>query len=75
MVQTRINFLVPKLFVDLTTSVKTSQRELTVNAKLKATLANKKALDMAKILDNDMASQPIVAPDNMPTLVNLLVDK
>jgi hypothetical protein len=30
---------------------------------------------MANILGNDMASQPIVAPENMATLVNSLVDK
>jgi hypothetical protein len=75
LVRTRIDLLVPKLFVELTTYVETSQRELTANAKLEATLSNKKALDIAKILDDDMASQPIVAPENMATLVNSLVDK
>lgn len=52
MVRTRIDFLVPRIFVDLAISVEISQREL-----IEATLTNKKALDTAKILNNDMASQ------------------
>jgi hypothetical protein len=44
-----------------------------VNAKLEVTLTNKKALNIAKILDNVMASQKIVAAENMATLVNSLV--
>jgi hypothetical protein len=67
--------LVPALFVDLVTStVETSQRELTANAKLEAALKNKKALGMAKIIEEDMAAQTIVALENMKTLVNSLVD-
>jgi hypothetical protein len=67
--------LVPALFVDLASTVETSQRELTANAKLEASLKSKSALDMAKIIEEDMASQAIVAPENMKTLVNSLVDQ
>jgi hypothetical protein len=65
--------LVPALFADLASTVKTIQLELTANAKLEAALKNKKALDMAKIIKHGMAVQMIVAPENMKTLVSSLV--
>jgi hypothetical protein len=67
--------LVPTLFVNLASYVETSQREKTANAKLEATLKSKKALDMAKVLDSNMAAQDIVAPENMRNLVHSIVDQ
>jgi hypothetical protein len=69
-VRNRINDFVPILFVDLIQSVEKSQQELTANAKLEAALKTKKALDIAKVLDSNTASQQIVAPENMATLLN-----
>jgi hypothetical protein len=60
--------LVPALFIDLASSIKTNQHVLTANAKLESMLKNKKALDIAKLLENNMAVQNIVAPENMKTL-------
>jgi hypothetical protein len=74
-VKDKIYDLVPALFWDLATSVETSQREETAMAKLEATIKTKKALNIAKLLDTDMAMQRIVAPENMEHLVNTLVDK
>jgi hypothetical protein len=74
-VKDRLYDLIPILFVGLAESVETTQREQIANAKLEASLKTNKALDMAKIIDADMASQSIVAPENMTHLVNSLVDK
>jgi hypothetical protein len=67
--------LVPPLFIELCRSVETSQTVLRANALLEATLKKKKTLDMASILEADLESQKIVAPENMQELVNSLVDK
>jgi hypothetical protein len=48
---------------------------LTANAKLEALLKTKKALDMAKIFNIDMAAHIIMPPENMKHLVNSLVDQ
>jgi hypothetical protein len=50
-------------------------RELKANAILEATLKKKKTLDLAKLLEEDQATQNVVAPENMKDLVNSLVDK
>jgi hypothetical protein len=66
--------LVPILFVNLVHTVEANQRELTANSKLEAALKSKSTLDMAKILDADMATQGVVPPENMKDLVHTLVD-
>ena len=67
--------LIPALFMDLILHVELSHRETKANAKLEASLKKKKTLDLAKILEDDLAGQNIVAPENMKELVNSLVDK
>jgi hypothetical protein len=67
--------LIPVLFMDLINHVELSHREIKANAKLEASLKKKKTLDLAKILEEDLAGQNIVAPENMKELVNSLVDK
>jgi hypothetical protein len=67
--------LIPVLFMDLILHVELSHRETKANAKLEASLKKKKTLDLAKILEDDLAGQNIVAPENMKELVNSLVDK
>jgi hypothetical protein len=74
-VKEKLHDLIPALFLDLVLTVETDQRELKANAKLEATLKKKKTLDLAKILEEDQASQLAVAPENMKDLVNSLVDK
>ena len=44
------------------------------NAQLEAALKKKKTLDLAAILKADLASQKIMARENMQELVNLIVD-
>jgi hypothetical protein len=67
--------LVPALFIGLASTIESSQCELIANAKLEAVLRNKKTLDMAKMIKNDMAAWMIVAPENMKALVNSLVNQ
>jgi hypothetical protein len=67
--------LIQVLFMDLILHVKLSHQETKINARLKASLKKKKTLDLAKLLEEDLASQNIVAPENMKELVNSLVDK
>ena len=74
-VKDRLYDLLPILFVGLAESVETNQREQIANSKLEESLKVNKALDMAKIIDADMAAQSIVAPENMKHLVNSLVDQ
>jgi hypothetical protein len=66
--------LVPPLFIELCRAVDTSQAIVKANAQMVATLKKKKTLDMAKILEADLASQATVAPENMKDMVNSLVD-
>ena len=61
--------------MDLVLNVELGQREQKANAKLEASLKKKKLLNLAKALEEDMAAQQIVAPENMTALVNSLVDK
>jgi hypothetical protein len=72
--KTKLLDLIPILFVNLGTTIDATQREITANAKLEASLKGKQTLDMAKLLDADMATQAIVAPENMKDLVHSLVD-
>jgi hypothetical protein len=74
-VKEKLHDLIPALFLDLVLTVEMSQREAKANAKLEASLKTKKTLDLAKILEEDQASQLAVAPENMKDLVNALVDK
>jgi hypothetical protein len=74
-VKDRLYDLIKALFLDLVLTVETSQRELRANAKLEAALKKKKTLDLAKILEEDLAGQDVIAPANMQDLVNQLVDK
>jgi hypothetical protein len=67
--------LIPPLFLKISHTVDASQAEKKVDAKLKAALKHKKTLDMARILKTDLADQQTVAPENMETLVNSLVDR
>jgi hypothetical protein len=55
--------------------VDASQAEKKADAKLEAALKQKKTLDMAKLLEADLADQQTVAPENMEALVNSLVDR
>jgi hypothetical protein len=74
-VKDRLYDLIKAIFLDMVLTVETSQRELRANAKLEAALKKKKTLDLAKILETDLANQYVVAPANMQDLVNQLVGK
>jgi hypothetical protein len=67
--------IVPSLFLVLSNTVDASQAEKKADAKLEAALKQKKTLDMAKILETDLADQQVVAPETMEALVNSLVDQ
>jgi hypothetical protein len=67
--------LVPPLFLEISHTVDASQAKKKADAKLEAALKQKKTLDMAKILEADLADQQTVAPENMEALVNSLVDQ
>jgi hypothetical protein len=67
--------LVPPLFLELARSVDASQAEKKADAKLEAALKQTKTIDMAKLLEADLANQQTVAPENMAALVNSLVDQ
>ena len=51
------------------------EREQSTNAKLEATLKKKTTLDLEKHLEEDQATQQVVAPKNMKELVNALVNQ
>jgi hypothetical protein len=67
--------LVPPLFLQICHTLDASQAEKKADAKLEAALKHKKTLDMARILETDLADQQTVAPENMEALVNSLVDR
>jgi hypothetical protein len=67
--------LVPPLFLELARTVDASQAEKKADAKLEAALKHNKTIDMAKLLEADLANQQTVAPENMEALVNSLVDQ
>jgi hypothetical protein len=74
-VRTKLHDLIPAMFINLADHVEDNHRKETVNALLEASLKTKATLNMAKALENDMAIQSIVAPENMKSLVNSLVDQ
>jgi hypothetical protein len=59
----------------LARTVDASQAEKKADAKLEAALKHNKTIDMAKLLEADLANQQTVAPENMEALVNSLVDQ
>jgi hypothetical protein len=74
-VQETLHNLIPPLFIKLCRAVEILQATiLKAKAQLENILNEKKTLDMASILEADLTSQKIVAPENMEELVNSLVD-
>jgi hypothetical protein len=67
--------LVPPFFLDLARTVDVTQAEKKANAKLKAVLRQTKTIDMAKLLEANLATQQTVTPENMAVLVNSLIDQ
>jgi hypothetical protein len=67
--------IIPPLFLDIGRQIQANQAEKKADAKLEAALTKRKTLDVAKLLEADLANQSIVAPENMEALVNSLVDQ
>jgi hypothetical protein len=74
-VKEKLHDLILKLFLDLDLTVEMSHRKVKVNAKLEATLKTKKTLNLARILEEDQASQLAVTPKSTEDVVNTLAGK